>query len=131
MSLFSARPTTRFASEDVQIITRSNSVNSHLDAIKKWSNSAIALESEHDHESARSDELLASGDKRGSALSAERARRIHQERCRALAHIAYNARLALNESSGYLMVDETTTHTGLDEQDRRTISEVAGWCSRW
>lgn len=131
MSPFVKGRYTRFASEDARITLRSNSVNFHLDAIKKWSNAALALEAEHDHESARSDELLESGDKRGAALSVDRAKRIHQERCRALAHIAYNARLALNESSGHLMIDETTAHTGLDEQDRGAISEVAGWCSRW
>jgi hypothetical protein len=87
---------------------------------------AVALETSERQERERADALSVDDDTRLWALAVERAKRIHHERCRAIRQAADLARGLVELALGDLTIDTSTTHTGLDEDERLLVSEVSG-----
>jgi hypothetical protein len=92
---------------------------------------AISLEANHAAEIEHAARLLGRLDTNGYDLAIERAKRIHVDRCRSIQRMAKFARMAVCTAQGSLMISQSTSHTGLDEEDRIAVEQVSGCIERF
>ena len=120
-----------FQSEADEIIARARLAKKLTEQLRRLTSECVGLAVSERHDHARAEDLESAGLNGEGRLARDRARRIRHERALKLYEMSRAISAVMEVAACYLVVDETTADTGLDEEQRRRVARASGVDLPW